>query len=831
MKSASRIFLWSLLTLVVFAQPAPPVPSHPLPALNAVNVGIDDQITWMPVSGADSYGITLSTGTVFTSPYIVSQDIGNVDHYAFSLLDNDADYCYQLASHNNVTGWGPSSPLYHFKTIPAKVPILSTPINGEKGVSVNPVFAWTCLTVTTGYDFKLQMADDVNFTANFKESAWVPDLNLTLPVAGIPELNQGAQYFWRVLSRDHSNGAICSYSNVFHFTTTGVANAPVITWPANGLSDYSTQIPTNDVTVSWYVPSGSAGLSFYYHWRVKDAVGWTLGTPTTDLFTLLNLAPGTSYEFEVQSYNGSLYSGWTRTTFHTNGAGTTVVPIPTWPVGAGTYTPFIWSETMDVTLAWTLPASSGEGLHYDVQLSVNGGGWSAAPGSPVHDALSLLVGGLRPGGNYQWRVRSNNGTAQSPWSTILGSFTMNGSAASITPALIAPANHDEIYTNRPVLSWIPGAQGAATYRLRFGTNINSPTFDTTVSKDVLNYSFWSPLANGTKYYWSVTASNGIDAPSVSSVFDFTTVGLTGSLRPVLLAPVHEQIVTENTPLLSWVVNGASVNPLGFVVEVATENTFDPANRVFLADLPAGSAMSVQVNAVAPYPGLVSGAQYYWRVCSKNPAASAWSATGVFKTDAGNHPVVAVPGELNNGMIIKSLSPTLAWYPPVLSTSTLTYDLEYSTNADLSAAVKKTDLTIPAYTAENLVSGTTYYWRVQSKTPTGERSVFSPVASFVPMAVSAVSPGAVARASFKLAQNYPNPFNPVTVISYELAVASQVTVKVFDVLGNEVATLVNEEKQVGSNSVMFNAGNLSSGIYYYQLKAGSFVKTNKMLLLK
>jgi len=85
--------------------------------------------------------------------------------------------------------------------------------------------------------------------------------------------------------------------------------------------------------------------------------------------------------------------------------------------------------------------------------------------------------------------------------------------------------------------------------------------------------------------------------------------------------------------------------------------------------------------------------------------------------------------------------------------------------------------------------------------------------------------------FKLEQNYPNPFNPSTVISFSVPSAAPVTLKVYDVLGNETATLVNEEKPVGIYEVEFNATGLSSGIYFYKLEAGNYVETRKMVLLK
>jgi len=84
----------------------------------------------------------------------------------------------------------------------------------------------------------------------------------------------------------------------------------------------------------------------------------------------------------------------------------------------------------------------------------------------------------------------------------------------------------------------------------------------------------------------------------------------------------------------------------------------------------------------------------------------------------------------------------------------------------------------------------------------------------------------------LEQNYPNPFNPSTVINYQFPVASNVSLKVFDVLGNEIATLDDEEKPAGTYSVKFRTQNLqlSSGIYFYRLQAGSFTETKKMILL-
>ena len=85
--------------------------------------------------------------------------------------------------------------------------------------------------------------------------------------------------------------------------------------------------------------------------------------------------------------------------------------------------------------------------------------------------------------------------------------------------------------------------------------------------------------------------------------------------------------------------------------------------------------------------------------------------------------------------------------------------------------------------------------------------------------------------FALQQNYPNPFNPTTTIQFALPTGSQVVLKIYNLLGREVATLVNEELQSGKYKVDFEANGLPSGVYFYRIQAGGFSKTRKLTLLK
>ena len=85
--------------------------------------------------------------------------------------------------------------------------------------------------------------------------------------------------------------------------------------------------------------------------------------------------------------------------------------------------------------------------------------------------------------------------------------------------------------------------------------------------------------------------------------------------------------------------------------------------------------------------------------------------------------------------------------------------------------------------------------------------------------------------FALFQNYPNPFNPVTIIKYQIPKASHVKLMIFDILGNQVAKLVDEDKSPGSYSVNFDGTALASGVYFYRIQAGNYVLTKKLILLK
>jgi hypothetical protein len=192
----------------------------------------------------------------------------------------------------------------------------------------------------------------------------------------------------------------------------------------------------------------------------------------------------------------------------------------------------------------------------------------------------------------------------------------------------------------------------------------------------------------------------------------------------------------------------------------------------------------------------------------------------------NTPILYEP--LNNQQILILDSLALRW------TGRGVYDLfqlQVFSDSLYSDSVIDTTMNLSFFILENLTNHSIYFWRVRSILGS-EVSSWSPVWSFEVMAPSGIETDSDELPDeYGLFQNYPNPFNPSTIINYQLPESGFVSLKVFDILGNEVARLVDENKQSGIYEVVFNASNLPSGVYFYTLQASDYVSTKKMVLLK
>lgn len=160
-----------------------------------------------------------------------------------------------------------------------------------------------------------------------------------------------------------------------------------------------------------------------------------------------------------------------------------------------------------------------------------------------------------------------------------------------------------------------------------------------------------------------------------------------------------------------------------------------------------------------------------------------------------------------------------------------------TGGHLLIEIRHTGHTATSRSNDGIGTSTTGYgtdfsacWGSGNTATSGSQGNFS-VLNILTLASNIGSDPSNLPANYQLSQNFPNPFNPTTDIKFEIPNNEFVTLKVYDKLGREVQTLVNEFKQAGSYKVSFNATSLSSGIYFYKIQSGSFSETKKMMLIK
>lgn len=217
-------------------------------------------------------------------------------------------------------------------------------------------------------------------------------------------------------------------------------------------------------------------------------------------------------------------------------------------------------------------------------------------------------------------------------------------------------------------------------------------------------------------------------------------------------------------------------------------------------------------------------KYYWRVKANNGGnISNFSEVRSFTTGIDVPILISPPDSAVN----VSTSPTFEWTPVIGAVS---YTLQISTfGSFINFVVNQPGITSNTYSVTDLDENKKYYWRVRGATANYE-GLFSQVFRFTTGSTNSVDEDKNLF-TYNLDQNYPNPFNPITVIKYHLAEPGYVTISIYNLLGMEIAKLVNEEKSAGDYTITFNASSLSSGTYFYKIQAGSFVETKKMLLMK
>lgn len=248
------------------------------------------------------------------------------------------------------------------------------------------------------------------------------------------------------------------------------------------------------------------------------------------------------------------------------------------------------------------------------------------------------------------------------------------------------------------------------------------------------------------------------------------------------------------------------------------------------------------NPVAPYPvpstfgELTAGAGFNYAPTSNFPPDATQDVTAI----AFGNPVAYYQTIVTDDILTAPTAPSNLVVTPVNETSIEVTWTDNSGNEEGFLVQRKlttggtwADLTtvgadVTSYLDISLVTGNEYCYRIRSFNAAGN-SAYSSENCAVPTGIEEITSGIPSE--FSLFNNYPNPFNPATTIYFAVPEVSYVELKVFDALGSEVATILADTKEAGYHHVQFDATNLQSGIYFYQLQAGSFVETKKMILMK
>jgi len=742
------------------------------------------------------------------------------------------------------TGWtvGEEGNILHTTTggtgnEPPLSPTLSSPLNGS-AVSTSPLLSWDQAPEALWYTLQVS-------TSPYFVTYQLNRTNITETSYQLSGLQADTTYYWRVSLTDGMGTS--GWTETWSFTVHDVPNQVSLVAPPDGEA-----IASDSAVFVW-----NQNLSLVDRYWIEADEDSSLATPFVDSLltdttrTLHDLANNETYYWRVRAHNsvgwGPFSDVWRFSVLPEVPASPMLVSPPDSAFGISTSPMFSWNPSLGADF-------------YTLQLSDTSGFSSFVVNEDSLTETSLEVTGLSNTTTYYWRVSARNAGGTSPWSEAWSFTTLLPLPAQVT--LVSPVGGATILEDSVRVLWRQAAPEIDRYWFDYATD---SSFMTATTDSSLSHTsaVVRNLRHHETYYWRVRAHNASGWGPFSTVRNFLIL-TTPPLAPLLVSPPDGATNQPLTMTFSWrTVSPALMSQMigeGREValdrdEVQMKKKSCPRNsevistkgvRLMMESLSTSTdtvwyhlqvasdagfdSLLVNDSTLVDTTGEVSSLRenrtYYWRVRARNLfGTSLWSDVWSFTTLPV--PVQVVLASPENGAILAELSAVCHWFPSTPEIDR--YWFEWASDSLFTDARIDSTGDDTMSIASPLLNNQTYYWKVRAHNEAGWGE-FSDVWSFS-VSITGAEEDEQIPTVFNLSQNYPNPFNPSTTISYGLPEQAHVRLEVFNVLGQRVAVVADEEQEAGFHSALFDGSGLASGVYVYRLSAGTFVQTKRVLLLR
>jgi hypothetical protein len=741
------------------------------------NVAVSTTFEWISNFKVDNFNFELSYDKDFNNLAVIQSDI-STNFFKISDLNHNTTYYWRVKSKIGVYYSDWSEP-FRFKTI-LKTPKLFLPNNNSINLSKSTTLTWEI--VAPMIDYRIQISTKQDFSTIFADNVIKDSDSYEMKALAV-----NTRYYWRIKAINGSDTS--NWSSVWSFRTKLVE--PTLLSPANGRTNFSLYSPLrwekNQNNKLYSVQIATDG----------DFSNLMIDTTTTLAeFYIIKLMPQTKYYWRIKSFRDSLESDWSAIrTFTTDD-------------GIGIQSPELLNphdESEIYVDSYVVWEDVAEGVFYHLQVSDNKEFTSLVIDAQDLEDEGYKLHNLNYDAVYYWRIRVYSQIAHSEWSLPFSFYTIPESGLV---QLVQPSDYELQVPNIVTFVW-DNINEADYYELQLSENRKMTELTIDANQIDKNYYSSPVLSQNTQYWWRVRFHNGDEYSAWSPIWNFITKSNMQLAVPEIIQPLNKSQSTKIRTSFKWE-----------SAEGAEKYKF------------ALSKNSKFTNIVVKYTDLTTtivqcckldyNTNYYWRIAAKNDTASSpWSQTFTFLTELAP-PLILHP---LTGVVEVSSNLKLIWeseYQKALHQVQIALDPEFE-----YLVIDQMNISSTEYDCL-LSPSTTYFVRLRTYNETNS-SGWSNISSFTTSNTMSASESQIRTDAITIS-NYPNPFAGSTTFTYSNNEDGLATLKLFDIYGNQIATIFSAFFEGGTYKIKWNSGNLNSGVYYYSLVFGNNIKYGNLIII-